>query len=93
MFPMGARRMRGNSDGGEGRGGDRPHPTLDQAEHASRDGDIGQDRDNAVGESAVTKQMAEIMGAAMVRGKDAWLKRKLGAINEACEEILGGANS
>ena len=41
----------------------------------------------------MTKQMAEIMGAAMVRGKDAWLKRKLGAINEACEEILGGANS
>src|SRR3990167_10531444 len=51
---MGAGGVRGNSDGGEGRGGDRPHPLLQEGDHASRYGDARQDRDHADGESPVT---------------------------------------
>ena len=57
---MGAERDRGDTDRGEGRGGDRPDAILHQAERASRHRAGGQGRDNPVGEGSVKTEVIEV---------------------------------
>ena len=80
---MGAERDRGDTDGGEGRGGDRPHPILQEGNDATGHGDTGQDRDNPVGESAV-KSIDEMMSFCLVptrafNSSRDWLVRQFSA--------------